>query len=163
MASTAFGKAAESAPKNAPAKVVRYELVEGEHAFMKVVGKNADGTPIKEATGEVKGVAKLRGVHSDGTLDKLAAWVWLDDASSIDALIDSMAQIYTDALRIRAIGEEAYGWAPRPSKAKAAAPKAETPTAPAPKTAFGKKATAVEAEAKAIANGTDGAYADLPF
>lgn len=161
MAQTAFGKAAAAAPKSEPSKVVRYELVEGEHEFMKVTGQDDKGRPIKVPTGEVKGVAKLRGVHADGTPDKLAAWIWLDDASSIDALIDSMAQIYTDALRIRAIGEEHMGWAPRPSKAKVA-PKAEAPAAPAPKTAFG-KAKAVEAEAKAISNGQEPGYADLPF
>jgi hypothetical protein len=147
--------------KAEPSKVVAYELKAEDHQFMKGVGKNPDGTPIKEPTGEEKPVAKLRGIHADGTADKLAAWIWMDTPDSLDAFIDSLPALYVEALRLRALGEQGLGWKPRPQQApKAEAPKAE-PAKPKG-SVFTRQAAAVDKAAAEISGGKD-PYADLPF
>lgn len=160
MASVFTAGQAQGARKE-PSKVVAYELHPEDHAFMRVTGKDAQGNPIKEATGEEKPVAKLRGRHSDGTVDKLAAWIWMDTPDSLDAFIDSMPALYVEALRLRKLGEEGLGWKPRPQTAKAEAPKAEAPAKPKG-SVFTRQTAAVDKAAAEISGGKD-PYADLPF
>lgn len=137
-----------------PSKVIRFELRAEDHIFTKL---GPDGV-TKVPTGEEKPVAKLRGVHADGSVDKLAAWLWMDTADSLDAFIDSARDLVAEALRLRKIGEDTQGWKPR-AKPAAAAP--TTTAAPKPKgSAF---TQAVAKEAAAIEAAPADPFADLPI
>lgn len=152
---SAFTAGQPAGARKEPSKVIAYELKAEDHAFTKL---GPDGV-TKVPTGEEKPVAKLRGRHADGSVDKLAAWIWLDTPDALDAFIASMPDLYRAALALREVGEKHMGW---PARAKA--PEAPKPAAAPTKkaSAFTASQAAVEKAAAEISGGKD-PYADLPF
>lgn len=143
--------------------VVKFVSDVHEHAFTKLA---PDGK-TKVPTGETGFAFRVLPQNASGSTSGVGLWIWMDDASALDAFLDSIRDVYAHAVQVRQAMTDAGEWAPRPKAQQAAPAAAQATPAAKPKSAAAalvKPAPAPAAEAAAAlkqakADGLD----DLPF